>query len=154
MTPVYEYTFVRQHVRDVDFRAASNSADVADAVDPLFRGAETERLVGVALDAHIHILGIETVYVGNVSAALVRVGELFRLPVRLNAKSLVIAHNHPSGSLEPSLDDLHLTAEVARAGRILDIQLLDHLIVVDAPYRGTLAHLSLRDRGVDMGDAS
>jgi DNA repair protein RadC len=88
------------------------------------------------------VLRVATVYQGNVSASLVRVGELFRDAVRLNATGLILVHNHPSGDPTPSPDDLHLTAEALAAGRLLDIQLLDHLVI------GHDAYVSLRDRGV------
>jgi len=88
------------------------------------------------------VLRVETVYQGNVSSSLVRVGELFRDAVRLNAAGLILVHNHPSGDPTPSPDDLHLTAEALAAGRLLDIDLLDHVIV------GHDAWVSLRDRGV------
>ena len=73
---------------------------------------------------------------------MVRVGELFRDAVRLNATGVILVHNHPSGDPTPSPDDLHLTAEAVAAGRTLDIQLLDHLVI------GHDAYLSLRDRGI------
>ena len=76
------------------------------------------------------------------AAELVRVGELFRDAVRLNAAGVILVHNHPSGDPTPSPDDLHLTAEALAAGRLLDIQLLDHLVI------GQDAYVSLRDRGV------
>ena len=81
-------------------------------------------------------------YVGNVSASLVRVGELFRDAVRVNAAGIILVHNHPSGDPTPSPDDLHLTAEAIAAGRLLDIDVLDHLVV------GHDAFVSLRDRGI------
>ena len=83
-----------------------------------------------------------TVYVGNVSASLVRIGELFRDAVRLDAAGIVLVHNHPSGDPTPSPDDLHLTAEAIAAGRLLDVDVLDHVVI------GHDAWVSLRDRGV------
>ncbi|HEX7948875.1 MAG TPA: JAB domain-containing protein [Candidatus Limnocylindrales bacterium] len=85
-----------------------------------------------------------TAYQGNVSASLVRVGELFRDAVRLDAAGVILVHNHPSGDPTPSPDDLHLTAEALAAGRLLDIDLLDHLVI------GHDAYVSLRDRGVSF----
>ena len=94
------------------------------------------------LDTKNHVLRVSTVYQGNVSASLVRVGELYRDAVRLNAASVILVHNHPSGDPTPSPDDLHLTAEALAAGRLLDIGLLDHIVI------GHDAFVSLRDRGV------
>jgi DNA repair protein RadC len=59
----------------------------------------------------------------------VRVGEVFRDAVRCQAAAIVVVHNHPSGDPSPSADDLRITAELAEAGRLLDIELLDHVVV-------------------------
>ena len=105
---------------------------------------EREELRVVLLNTKNVVLRVATVYQGNVSSSLVRVGELFRDAVRLNASGLILVHNHPSGDPTPSPDDLHLTAEALAAGRLLDIDLLDHLVV------GHDAFVSLRDRGVSF----
>ena len=116
--------------------------DVADRLILQMGRLEREELRVVLLDTKNHVLRVETVYQGNVSASLVRVGELYRDAVRLNAAAIILVHNHPSGDPTPSPDDLHLTAETLAAGRLLDIQLLDHLVI------GHDAYVSLRDRGV------
>jgi len=116
--------------------------DVADRLILQMGGLEREELRVVILDTKNHVLRVSTVYQGNISASLVRVGELFRDAVRLNAASVILAHNHPSGDPTPSPDDLHLTSEALAAGRLLDIALLDHLVI------GHDAFISLRDRGV------
>jgi len=116
--------------------------DVADRLVLQMGRLEREELRVVLLDTKNHVLRVATVYQGNVSSSLVRVGELFRDAVRLNAAGVILVHNHPSGDPTPSPDDLHLTAEAVAAGRLLDIQLLDHLVI------GHDAYLSLRDRGV------
>ena len=116
--------------------------DVADRLILQMGRLEREELRVVLLDTKNHVLRVATVYQGNVSSSLVRVGELFRDAVRLNAAGVILVHNHPSGDPTPSPDDLHLTAEALAAGRLLDIQLLDHLVI------GHDAYVSLRDRGV------
>ena len=116
--------------------------DVADRLILQMGHLEREELRVVMLDTKNHVLRVATVYQGNVSASLVRVGELFRDAVRVNAAGVILVHNHPSGDPSPSPDDLHLTAEALAAGRLLDIQLLDHLVI------GHDAYVSLRDRGV------
>jgi DNA repair protein RadC len=117
-------------------------ADVADRLVLQMGRLEREELRVVLLNSKNVVLRVVTVYVGNVSASLVRVGELFRDAVRLSAAGLILVHNHPSGDPTPSPDDLHLTAEALAAGRLLDVEVLDHLIV------GHDAWVSLRDRGV------
>jgi DNA repair protein RadC len=116
--------------------------DVADRLVLQMGRLEREELRVVLLNTKNVVLRVATVYQGNVASSLVRVGELYRDAVRLNASGLILVHNHPSGDPTPSPDDLHLTAEALAAGRLLDIQLLDHLVI------GHDAFVSLRDRGI------
>lgn len=116
--------------------------DVADRLVLQMGRLEREELRVVLLNTKNAVLRVSTVYQGNVSASLVRVGELFRDAVRLDASGVILVHNHPSGDPTPSPDDLHLTAEALAAGRLLDVELLDHLVI------GHDAYVSLRDRGV------
>ena len=117
-------------------------ADIATLLLAGMGALDREELRVVLLDAKNHVLGVRTVYVGNVSASVVRVGELFRDAVREMASGVVLVHNHPSVDPTPSPDDLHLTAEALAAGRLLDIDLLDHVVI------GRDGFVSLRDRGV------
>ncbi|MGH2511937.1 MAG: RadC family protein [Candidatus Limnocylindrales bacterium] len=119
--------------------------DVADRLILQMGRLEREELRVVLLNTKNVVLRVATVYQGNVSSSLVRVGELYRDAVRLNASGLILVHNHPSGDPTPSPDDLHLTAEALAAGRLLDIELLDHLVI------GHDAFVSLRERGVAFG---
>lgn len=122
--------------------AIRSPRDVAERMQPAMAGLEREELRVLLLNTKNIVLRATTLYVGNVSAALVRVAELFRDAVRSHAAAIVIVHNHPSGDPEPSTDDLHLTAEAIAAGRLLDIAVLDHVVVARDSY------VSLRDRGV------
>jgi DNA repair protein RadC len=119
-----------------------SARDVADRLVLQMGRLEREELRAVILNSKNVVLRVATVYQGNLSSSLVRVGELYRDAVRLNAAGLILVHNHPSGDPTPSPDDLHLTAEALAAGRLLDIALLDHVVV------GHDAWVSLRDRGV------
>jgi DNA repair protein RadC len=118
--------------------------DLADRLVLQMGRLEREELRVVILNTKNVVLRVVTAYQGNVSASLVRIGELFRDAVRLDAAGVILVHNHPSGDPTPSPDDLHLTAEALAAGRLLDIDLLDHLVV------GHDAWISLRDRGVSF----
>ena len=122
--------------------------DVADRLVLQMGRLEREELRVVLLNTKNVVLRVTTVYQGNVASSLVRVGELFRDAVRLNATGVILVHNHPSGDPTPSPDDLHLTAEALAAGRLLDIGLLDHLVI------GHDAWVSLRDRGIDFDRTS
>jgi DNA repair protein RadC len=116
--------------------------DVGERLVPQMGFLEREELRVVLLNTRNAVLRMVTVYQGNVSSSLVRIAELFRDAVRLNATGLILVHNHPSGDPTPSPDDLRLTAETLAAGRLLDVQVLDHLIVAGNGF------VSLRDRGV------
>jgi DNA repair protein RadC len=118
--------------------------DLADRLVPAMGRLEREELRVVLLSTRNSVLATPTIYQGNVSAALVRIGELFRDAVRQHAAGIIVVHNHPSGDPTPSPDDLHLTAEAVAAGRLLDLPVLDHLII------GHDTFVSLRDRGVSF----
>jgi len=137
VSPVYAYTFTRHRIGEV-FATVRQPLDTLPVLERLFAGRESEALAVLLLNTKNAVIGAEIVYTGNVSASLVRVGELYRSAVRLNASSVILAHNHPSGDPTPSPDDLHLTAEALAAGRLLDIDLLDHVIVgEDGRYRAS-----------------
>jgi DNA repair protein RadC len=88
------------------------------------------------------VLAIRTVYQGSVNQAQVRIAEVFREAIRHNAVALIAVHNHPSGDPTPSAADVALTAALAKAGDLLDVDVLDHLII------GRGRHTSLRRLGL------
>jgi DNA repair protein RadC len=103
-----------------------------DAAEPLLddmAALEREELRVLLLDTKNVVTARRTVYRGNLAGSSVRVGELYRDAVRTCAAAVVAVHNHPSGDPSPSGEDLRITAELAEAGRLLDIELLDHLII-------------------------
>jgi DNA repair protein RadC len=103
-----------------------------DAAEPLvdvMGSLEREELRVLLLDTKNVVVAERTVYRGNLAGSSVRVGEVFRDAVRRCAAAIVVAHNHPSGDPSPSREDLRITAELADAGRLLDIELLDHLVI-------------------------
>jgi DNA repair protein RadC len=116
-------------------------ADVGERLRPAMRHLEQEELRTLLLNTKNVVTGIQTVYVGNLAGSSVRVGEVFRDAVRCQAAAIVVVHNHPSGDPTPSADDLRITAELARAGRLLDIELLDHVVI------GADGWVSLRSLG-------
>lgn len=90
---------------------------------------EQEQLWVVLLDTKHRVITRRMVYQGSVNKAQVRIGEIFRDAVRVNATALILAHNHPSGDPSPSSADIDLTADAVRCGQLLDIGLLDHLVL-------------------------
>jgi DNA repair protein RadC len=91
------------------------------------------------LDNKNRLIKKARISIGTISEALVHPREVFRDAIREAASSIIIAHNHPSGVLKPSVNDIEITKRVAQAGSIVGIQLLDHVIVTDNDY------LSLRE---------
>lgn len=106
---------------------------------------EREELRVAALDTRNRLMDMETVYQGSMNAAVVRVGEVVRMPVARQSASMIMVHNHPSGDPSPSPEDLRITKLVQEAARTMDIELLDHLII------GRNCFVSLRERGLGFG---
>ena len=104
-------------------------ADLAERLIPAMGHLEREELRSVLLNTKNTVTGMVTVYEGNLAGSSVRVGEVFREAVRRQSAAMVVVHNHPSGDPSPSAEDLRITRELAEAGRLLDIELLDHLVI-------------------------
>jgi hypothetical protein len=82
------------------------------------------------------------IYVGNLNTSIVRAAEVFRPAITTNAAAIILAHNHPSNEVQPSSEDVLVTRELVAAGRLIDVELMDHLII------GRTAFLSMRERGL------
>jgi DNA repair protein RadC len=123
-------------------RSIQSPEDVAELLRYEIGGREQENLVVVLLDTRNRLMRIAEVYVGSLNTSVVRIGEIFREAVRSNAASLIVAHNHPSGDPSPSPEDIAVTRAMIEAGRLLDVEVLDHLII------GKDRHLSLRQAGL------
>ena len=106
------------------------------------QGLMQEQLWVILLDTRNRKMGIEKVYVGSLNSSMVRVGELFRGAIQRNAASIIIAHNHPSGDPAPSPEDGALTRAAVQAGKLMDIEVLDHLVV------GRGSFVSMKDKGI------
>ena len=104
-------------------------ADVMKLIGGEMALLEQEHLRVFLLNTRNQIMGLSEVYKGNVSTALVRTSELLREAVRQNAPCLILVHNHPSGDPSPSPDDVVLTKQAIEAGKLLDIEVLDHVII-------------------------
>ena len=100
----------------------------AAALAPHFAHLERESLVVALLSRKHRLTAVVPVYMGNVAGTSVRIAELFTEAVRRNACGIVLAHNHPSGDPSPSADDIRTTKDAAAAGRLLGIEVVDHLV--------------------------
>jgi DNA repair protein RadC len=116
-------------------------ADVASTVTEI-RKNRREHFVILCLNARNQVIRKETISIGSLNASIVHPREVFQPAIRESAASLVLVHNHPSGDTRPSDDDVELTRRLVKAGEILGIEVLDHVIV------SAKKHLSLKERGV------
>ncbi len=103
---------------------------------------EQEHLWVLLLDTKNHVLDVVKLYQGSVNASLIRVGELFREAIKRNCTAIIVAHNHPSGDPTPSPEDVRVTHRIVDAGKLLDIEVLDHLVI------GHQKYVSLKERGL------
>ncbi len=88
-----------------------------------------ENLVVLLLNTRNQVVARRTIYIGTVNSSAVRPAEVLRPAIRENAPSIIVAHNHPSGDPTPSPEDISVTRDLAAAGNLMDIELLDHLVI-------------------------
>lgn len=93
-----------------------------------------ENLWVINLDVRFHLINIEKLYIGSTTMSMVRSAEIFKAAIQRDAVSIIIVHNHPSGDPTPSSDDILLTRNLVQAGKLLDIQVSDHLIIGQGKY--------------------
>ena len=130
-------------IAGVDDRPQIKSpADVASLLMLEMSHLDQEHLRAVLLDTKNRVQEIATIYVGSVNSAQVRIGEVFRDAVRRNSTAMIVAHNHPSGDPSPSPEDILVTRQIVEAGKLLDVDVLDHLII------GRGRYVSMRERGL------
>lgn len=137
--PVIQDTFIREarvnylHCDHVMFNI-TRPADVASFVRSILTDNSREHFVALYLNARHQVIAYSIVSIGSANFTLVTPRELFRRAVLTGAILIVVAHNHPSGSTEPSSEDRAVTKRLREAGELLGIKVLDHLIVTDSAF--------------------
>ncbi|HOT92276.1 MAG TPA: DNA repair protein RadC [Anaerolineae bacterium] len=121
--------------------------DAANLVMPLLGHKEQEHFMVLYLDTRNRVLDQEILYKGSLNTSLVRVAEVFRGAVRRNCAGVIIAHNHPSGDPTPSAEDIALTRRLVEAGKLLEVEVLDHVVI------GHNRFVSLRERALGFENA-
>ncbi|MGS0747679.1 RadC family protein [Halpernia sp. GG3] len=112
----------------------ANSTDAFKVFHPLLADLTAEEFWVIFLNQNNRILGKSQLSTGGINFSLVDLRILFKLALEFSCSAIMIAHNHPSGNLKPSEADNTITKEIAEAGKILKIQLLDHLIITQSTY--------------------
>ncbi len=115
--------------------------DVANLLMAEMGFLDQEQLKVVLLNTKNQVITISEVYKGNVSTSLIRASEVFREAVRENCPAIIVVHNHPSGDPAPSAEDIQITEQLIEAGKTLNIEVLDHIII------GQQRYVSLKERG-------
>jgi DNA repair protein RadC len=118
----------------------NGSEDVYDLVKEELESADREILLSVILTIKNQLIGVETVNIGSVHATVIRASDVFKSALLANAFGIVICHNHPSGNLDPSKDDIAITKTLVDAGELLGIKVLDHLIISNRGYTSMRDH--------------
>ncbi len=103
---------------------------------------DQEEMHVMLLDTRNRVISTIMIYKGNLNTSVVRTSELFRSAIQHNAAAIIIAHNHPSGDPSPSPEDVSVTRNIIQAGKLLDIEVLDHLVI------GQQRYVSLKERGL------
>lgn len=129
--------------RPVDRCQIRTPADAANLLMPEMGLLEQEQMRTILLDTKNRVIAIPTIYVGSVNTTMIRVAELFREAIRRNCPSLIAVHNHPSGDPTPSPEDVAVTRQIVDAGKLMDVEVLDHVII-----GGTTRFVSLKERGL------
>jgi len=147
---MYEAPIVRvQLIRDSGVSMkdckVSGSESIAPALIERFGMSDREQMIVVHLNINNVVLSIEVAHMGTLNASIVSTREIFKGAILANAASILIAHNHPSGNLSPSYEDIEITKKIVKAGEILDIKVLDHLIISGSGYT------SLNREGMMLG---
>lgn len=116
-------------------------ADVHAILEPLLQDADREHFYVFLLSTKNHVLAVELVSVGSLSASIVHPREVFKPAIVASAAAIVVAHNHPSGVVDPSPEDTEFSKRLQRCGELLGIRVLDHVIVANGDFT------SLKERG-------
>lgn len=115
--------------------------DVFTLLESDLRYATKEHFVCLFLNTKNHVISKEIISIGSLNAAIVHPREVFRAAMKRCSASIICVHNHPSGDSSPSPEDIELTKRLVQAGKVVGIELLDHLIIAGSSY------LSLNERG-------
>lgn len=123
--------------------AIRSPADAANLLMYQLSALPQEYLYVILLDTRNRVIGApREIYHGSLNTSLIRVGEVFRDAIKANAAAIIVAHNHPSGDPSPSPEDVAVTRAIVEAGKLLDVDVLDHLVIAAGRF------VSLKERGL------
>lgn len=126
-------------VRDGQPRYVRTALQAYEYVREMARGKK-EQLRGLYLNAHYEVIRDEVISVGSMTANIVHPREVFQPAISQGAVAVIVAHNHPSGSLEPTEEDIEVTKQLVAAGNVLAVELLDHLIITSDGFASVMEY--------------
>jgi len=116
--------------------------DVYKLLEPEFRHLKQEQFVCLFLNTKNGVMSKEVISIGSLNACIVHPREVFRSAIKRSCASIICAHNHPSGSPDPSPEDISITKRLVEAGAIIGIEMLDHVVI------GNYKYTSLKEQGL------
>ena len=120
----------------------NNANKVYELVKDEISSSDREIMLSIMLDSGLHLIGIETVAIGSINVCGSTVAEVFKSAILANATCVILCHNHPSGCLEPSVEDIAFTKNVINCGIMMGIKVHDHLVISNRGY------CSMNERGL------
>ncbi|MPN46980.1 hypothetical protein SDC9_194579 [bioreactor metagenome] len=130
------------NVYNVNKYKITQPKDAANLLMNDMRFLKKEYLKVILLNTKNEVISIETISIGSLNASITHPRETFISAIRKSAASIILAHNHPSGDPSPSSEDISLTNRIRESGKLLGIELLDHIII------GDLKYVSLKEQGI------
>jgi DNA repair protein RadC len=135
--------FTKNEIADeVKQKEITSAKEIYELIKSKISSYAKEHLLVLSFDSRNKFLGMDTVAVGTLTANLVHPRETFDVAIGRHAEHIIVAHNHPSGDPEPSEDDLEINKRLVGAGKILGIEVIDHIIVCKSGY------LSFKEKGL------
>ncbi len=132
----------RVHKLQIEGRIIIRSPeDVSNYVMEDMRFLTQEHFVALYLNTKNHVIHKKTIFIGSLNASIVHPREVFKEAFRYSAASIICLHNHPSGDPAPSREDIEVTKRLAESGKVVGIELLDHIIIGDQKF------ISLKEKG-------
>jgi DNA repair protein RadC len=141
--PILKVMVVRDGNQTAENNTVKSPATAAEILSKYLSGYDRESFVVLLLNTKNKVIGINTVSIGTLDSSVVHPRETFKPAIVAGAAAIILCHNHPSGDLAPSQEDLKITKRLVEAGQLLGIEVLDHIIVGDGP----VGYLSLKERG-------
>lgn len=148
MEKLYEIVRIKQVINEVEneYGRIGSPDDASEIVYDFIGEDDREVFLVICLNTKNKVIAVHRAHVGSINSSIVHPREVFKSAFLNNSASLIVAHNHPSGDPSPSQEDIHVTKRLCEAGKILGIEILDH-IVVGEKRNGRINFVSLKEKG-------